>query len=37
MGSKTKKDIFPKVSMEKLGTVSREVSRERSVLESHCR
>ena len=30
---KTEKDFFPKVSREKQGTVSREVSRERSVLE----
>ena len=27
------KDLFPKVSREKRGTVSREVSRERSFLE----
>ena len=30
--SKTVKDLFPKVSKEKRGTVSREVYRERSVL-----
>ena len=33
VGPKTEKDLFPKVSREKRGTVSREVSRERSVLE----
>ena len=33
VGPKTEKDLFPKVSKEKLGTVSREVSRERSALE----
>ena len=33
MGPKTEKDLFPKVSREKRGTVSNEVSRERSVLE----
>ena len=33
MGPKTEKDLFPKLSREKLGTVSREVSRECSVLE----
>ena len=31
MGPKTEKDLFPKVSREKRGTVSNEVSRERSV------
>ena len=30
---KTEKDLFPKVSREKRGTVSNEVSRESSVLE----
>ena len=30
---KTEKDLFSKVSREKRGPVSREVSRERSVLE----
>ena len=33
MGPKTGKDFLPKVSREKRGTVSKEVSRERSVLE----
>ena len=33
VGPKTEKDLFPKVSREKRGTVSNEVSRERSVLE----
>ena len=34
MGPKTEKDFFlPMVSREKRGTVSNEVSRERSVLE----
>ena len=33
VGPKTEKDLFPKVSIEKQGTVSNEVSRERSVLE----
>ena len=33
MGPKTEKDLFPKVSIEKQGIVSREFSRERSVLE----
>ena len=33
VGPKTGKDLFPKVSREKQGTVSREVSRECSVLE----
>ena len=33
MGPKTEKGLFPKVSREKLGTVSNEVSRERTVLE----
>ena len=33
VGPKTEKDMFPKVSREKRGTVSNEVSRERSVLE----
>ena len=33
VGLKTEKDLFPKVSREKRGTVSNEVSRERSVLE----
>ena len=31
MGPKTEKDLFPKVSREKRGTVSREVSRERQM------
>ena len=35
MGPKTEKDLFLKVSREKSITVSREVSRERSVLEGH--
>ena len=30
MGAKTEKDFLPKVSREKRGTVSNEVSRERS-------
>ena len=33
MSPKTEKDFLPKVSREKRGTVSNEVSRERSVLE----
>ena len=33
VGPKTEKDLFPKVSREKQGTVNREVSRERRVLE----
>ena len=33
MAPKIEKDLFPKVSREKRETVSREVSRERSVLE----
>ena len=33
MGPKTEKDLLPKVSRDKRGTVSNEVSRERSVLE----
>ena len=33
VGPKTEKDLFPKISREKQGTVSREVSRERNVLE----
>ena len=33
VGPKTEKDLFPKVSREKRGTVSNEVSREGSVLE----
>ena len=33
VGPKTEKDLFPKVSREKRGTVSSEASRERSVLE----
>ena len=33
VGPKTEKGLFPKVSREKQGTVSREVSREHSVLE----
>ena len=32
-GPETEKDIFPQVSREKRGTVSREVSKERSVLD----
>ena len=32
-GPKTEKDLFPKVSRMKLGTVSNEVSRLNSVLE----
>ena len=32
VGPKTEKDLFPKVSREKRGTVSREASREGSVL-----
>ena len=36
MGPETEKDILPKVSREKRGTVSNEVSRERSVLEGQC-
>ena len=34
VGPKTEKDLFPKVSREKRGTVSRKESRERSVLEA---
>ena len=33
VGPKTEKDLLPKVSREKRGTVSNEVPRERSVLE----
>ena len=33
VGPHTEKDLLPKVSKEKRGTVSKEVSRERSVLE----
>ena len=33
---KTEKDLFPKVSREKRGTVSNEMSRERSLLEGQC-
>ena len=33
MGPKTETDLLPKVSREKRGAVSNEVSRERSVLE----
>ena len=33
VGPKTEKDVFPKVSREKRGTVSNEVSREHSALE----
>ena len=33
MGPKTERDFLPKVSREKQGTVSNEVSGERSVLE----
>ena len=33
LGPKSEKDLFPKVSREKRGTVSREVARERSPLE----
>ena len=33
MGPKTEKDFFLKVSREKRGTVSDEVTRQRSVLE----
>ena len=33
VGPKTEKDLLPKVSREKRGTVSNEVLRERSVLE----
>ena len=33
VGPKTEKGLFPKVSREKQGTVSNEVSRDRSVLE----
>ena len=32
MGPKIEKDLLPTVSREKQGTMSREVSRERSVL-----
>ena len=32
VGPKTGKDLFPKVSREKRGTVSNEVSRERSLV-----
>ena len=37
VGSKTEKDLFPKVSREKPGIVSREASRERNVLEGQYR
>ena len=37
VGPKTEKDRLPKVSGEKRGTVSNEVSRERSVLERQYR
>ena len=37
VGPKTEKDLFPKVSRENRGTVSREVSRERSALEGYYR
>ena len=33
VGPKTEKDLLPKVSREKRGTVSKEVSREHSVLK----
>ena len=33
VGPKTEKDLLPKVSKKKRGTVSNEVSRERSILE----
>ena len=33
VGPKTEKDLFPKVSREKRGTVSNDVSREHRVLE----
>ena len=33
VGPKTEKDLLPKVSREKRGTVSNEMSRELSVLE----
>ena len=33
MGPKIEKDLLPKVLREKRGTVSNELSRERSVLE----
>ena len=33
VGPKTEKDLFPKVSREKRGTLSNEVPRERCVLE----
>ena len=33
MGPKTETDFLPKVSREKRGTVSNEVSSERSILE----
>ena len=33
MGPKTEKDLFPKVSRQKRGTVSRQMSRECSALE----
>ena len=36
MGPKTKKDLLSMFSREKRGTVSNEVSRERSVLEGQC-
>ena len=34
MGPKTEKDLLPKVSREKRGTINNEVSRQRSVLDS---
>ena len=33
MGLKAEKDFLPKISREKRGTVSNEVSRERSVVD----
>ena len=33
VGPKTEKDLFPKVSRQTRGSVSREVARERGVLE----
>ena len=36
MGPKTEKYLFPKVSREKRGTVSRELSGECNVLEGQC-
>ena len=33
MGPKTEKDLLPHVSRQKRGTESREVSRQRSVLD----